>query len=152
MFTRTPLAQRPDQFSQPAGRGNPLPFPAHEFYKLPVRQSVATGTATEKNNPESSKKTAVRQISDFDHFKVFLGRAALRTHPVFRYVLPPGAGRKALIREAVSFAVDESAYDTYIFLVSTHYAKPHLDSWHRPTCRPLYTFDSAAKHLPAVLE
>jgi len=124
----------------------------YEFYKIPVSQSAATGTVTEKNTTESSKETAVCQISDFDHFKVFLGRAALRTHPVFRYVLPPGPGWEALIRETVSFAVDESAYDTHVFLVFTHYEQPHLDSWHRPICRPLYTFDSAAKHLPAVLE
>jgi hypothetical protein len=87
-----------------------------------VRHSAATGTTAEKNNTESSKKTAVCQISDFDHFKVFLGRAALRTDPVCRYVFPPGPGWKALVRETVSFAVDESAYDTHIFLASTHYA------------------------------
>ena len=88
---------------------------------MPVSHTVAIGTITGMSNTESSKKTAVCHVSDFDHFKVFLGRAAFRTHPVRRYVFPACPGWKTLLRETVSFTVDESAYDTHIFLVFTHY-------------------------------
>jgi len=44
--------------------------------------------------------------SQFDHFEIFLARAAFRTGPVRRHVFPAGAGGDAFLRRTLGLVVD----------------------------------------------
>jgi hypothetical protein len=97
------------------------------------------------SNTESSKKTAIRQISDFDHFEIFLCRTAFRTYPVRRDIIPTGPGRETLLGKTVGLAVDKSAHYAHIIFIFTHYKQPRPNPRYEPTRRALYTLARTVK-------
>jgi hypothetical protein len=54
--------------------------------------------------------------SNFDHFEIFLARAAFRTRPVRRHVFPAGAGGYALVGRPFGLVVDPAADEAHVFL------------------------------------
>jgi hypothetical protein len=63
---------------------------------------------------EDRAKDLSRKVSDFNHFKVGLGDAAVGASPIFGHVGPSGAWGDAVFGVASGLIVDEAANDANI--------------------------------------